>query len=252
MWMKSRHCVTSLLCLFALQSSSHDASRKEAQTDTGWRMEEGKANNEHWSMTQAIWEHWSSCSREVVVVYHLYLSHNHISTADTHHKRVDNGQPADSNPPRHHHLTFSQQYLAELLGVAFPEKKEHNKEAFPRIQPTFTTRKNVYLKPFQTFVNDDYFKRGGVYLMPPGKCLSSEKKAESLLSRNFSSDGQSQKSKPAGSEWWKRPRCPRHHDGKQAKSQQTHRINWVSIGTEFPGLLLCSMTAKTSQMVRTL
>lgn len=55
----------SLLSLFfGLDSSSNGTTRKEEQMDTKQRMEEGEANNEHQSMTQALWEHWSTHSRE--------------------------------------------------------------------------------------------------------------------------------------------------------------------------------------------
>lgn len=61
---------------------------KQAQEE-GRRLEEGEENNEQWSMTQGalIIPQW----RGVGVLYHLFLSHNHRCTADTHHKRGDNG-----------------------------------------------------------------------------------------------------------------------------------------------------------------
>lgn len=83
---------------------SHDTARKDENRTQmqvgGQRREEGEANNELWSMTQALWWWWWSGSEGGGgMEYHLYLSHNHRSTADTYHKGGDNSWPADDHPP---------------------------------------------------------------------------------------------------------------------------------------------------------
>lgn len=67
MFIKSRECARCLahlfvcLCWTAAAMTLPGKMSKQTQ-EGGRRMQEGEANNERWSMTQALWEHWSSHS----------------------------------------------------------------------------------------------------------------------------------------------------------------------------------------------
>lgn len=171
-------------------------------------------------------------------------------------------------PPLHPTPPPPQQYLAELLGAALPHgpgqasvtptptrplkshcKTKHNKELSQDPACLHNNRKYTS-SPFRLFLmsafglaakclfwelRHHYFKRGsGVFNAPShthNTCA--EKKRVKALWTRFCVQGTSA-------------------EMDIHKSNQMYSVDLVSTGTEFPWFVPCSMTVKTSQMVKTL
>lgn len=148
------------VCLHWTAAAMTLPGKRSKQTqERGQRMEEGEANNEHWSMTQALWEHWSSHSRGGGGgggLSPLSVPQSQIHSWYPPQKRwqwLASGQQPTPTPPTRTHLTIA----PELLGVAFPhgwgqasmthpplkKKKKSTTKRFPRTQPAFTTTENT-------------------------------------------------------------------------------------------------------------
>lgn len=209
-------------------------TRSKQTQERGQRMEEGEANNEHWSMTQALWEHWSSHSRGGGGgggLSPLSVPQSQIHSWYPPQKRwqwLASGQQPTPTPPTRTHLTIP----PELLGVAFPhgwgqasmthpplqKKKKHNKEVSQDPACLHNNRKYTS-SPFKLLsmtasglaakcllweLIHHYFKGGGGVFNASShtQYLCTEEKGESSVShvfclRNFSVDGHAQRSKPA-------------------------------------------------------
>lgn len=158
----------SLLCLFVLDSSSHDASRKDEQTDARGRTEDGGGGGKQWALVHdsgalgvLIIPQWKGRGRFITFICPTITDPQLIPTT----KEVTMASQWTATYP---HPVLSQQCLAELLGAALPHGwgqaplrplKSQCKKKIIAQQRGFPghslppQQQKIHLKPFQTPLN---------------------------------------------------------------------------------------------------